>query len=428
MTQKVSFEWRVVEEADWDRLPAGTLTLPAVSGAKGGDERWVIPLMLRSAAVLLVAWISISAIHPEPPPAQPAPAATAVAAVLQREAAAWQSSDGERINAVLAPEVRFEWRNEWRTPYALAAAMNTTVTEQVIDESVRDHLMQVTLLVHAPTPWTLRPVTYRETRFYRPGEEGWLRTVPPPHTWGEEHTLETPHLRFQFRTRDTATVLAILERTEAIYLLLHELVALDPALTADKLTFRIDPRLVTGWAYFGRIQPLSSPSLARVPEGMNDADYLTHTITNRVTGLILNQLAMDREREAQANWQMLVWGLNGWMRTDLHARRSPWHRRVEMMLVREQATMLPFRLADLLDSPLQRPYEQRTFMHQYLLVESVVGYILTAYGRDQLPELLTVLRDHGSWQVAPQELLGVSPAEFESNWNRFVATHYLGAQ
>lgn len=428
MRQEVSFEWRVVEDADWHRLPAGPMSLPAEDGRKRGDERGAIVLILRSAAVLLVAWLALGATNPAPPPAQPAHAEFAVTPVLQREAAAWQSGDAERIDALLAPEVRFEWRNEWRTPYTLAAATNTTVREKIIDEVIRSHLVQVTLLVHAPTPWTVQPVAYRETRFYRPGEQGWLRTVPPPDNWGEAHTLETPHLRYQFRTHDTATVLAILDRTEAIYLLLHELVALDPALTAEKLTFRIDPRLVTGWAYFGRMQPLSSPSLARVPEGMSDADYLAHSITNRLTGLILNQLAMDQEREAQANWQMLVWGLNGWMRTDLHARRSPWHRRVETMLVRERATLLPFRLADLLDSPLQRPYELRTFMRQYLLVESIVGYILTTYGRDQLPGLMMVLRDYGSWQEVPEQILSVSPAEFEEGWNRFVATHYLGAR
>jgi hypothetical protein len=426
MTQEVSFEWRVVEDADWHHLPAGPLSLPAQGGESRGDEGWVVVLMLRSATLLLVAWLALGAINPASPPVQPAHTEFAVAPVLQREAAAWQSGDAERIETVLAPEVRFEWRNEWRTPYILAAETGATVVEQIIDEVTRGQLVQVTLRVQAPTPWTLQPVSYRETRFYRPGEQGWMRTVPPPTSWGEEHALETPHLRYQFRTQDTATVVAILDRTEAVYLLLHELVALDPTLMADKLTFRIDPRLVTGWAYFGRIQPLSSPLLARVPEGMSEADYLTHSITNRFTGLILNQLALDQARESQANWQMLVWGLNGWMRTDLQARRSPWHRRVEIMLARERATLLPFRLADLLDSPLQRPYEQRTFMHQYLLVESVVGYILTVYGRDQLPELMMVLRDYGSWQAVPEVLLGVPPAEFEEGWNRFVATHYLG--
>lgn len=426
MTHEVSFEWRVVEDADWQRLPAGIVPAPAGHGPKAGDERWLLVLVLRSALLLSVALLATGAANRAPHPAQPATSGFAIVPVLQREAAAWQSSDATLVEELLAPEVRFEWRTEWRIPYTLATASGMTVEEEVIDQVTRGNLVQVTLLIHAPTPWTLHAVTYREKRYYRLGEQGWLRTLPPPGDWGAEHTLETPHLRYQFRTRDTETVLAVLDRNEAVYLLLHELLELDPAPDLEKLTIRIDPRLVSGWAYFGRIQPLTSPLLARIPQGMSDADYLAHSIANRVTGLLLNQLAMDEKREAQARWQLLVWGLNGWLRTDLQARRSPWHRRVETMLSRDRADLLPFQLADIIDSPLQRPYEQRAFMNQYLLIESLVGYILTTYGRDRLPPLLTVLRDHGSWQAVPESLLGLSPVEFEKGWNRFVAMHYLG--
>ncbi|RIK36941.1 MAG: hypothetical protein DCC55_25800 [Chloroflexi bacterium] len=424
MTHEVSFEWRVVEDADWHSLPAGFA--PAEPGHRTSGDRWLLVAALRAAVILSIAWLIPGATHQAPLETLPPTTGLAVLPVLEREAAAWQSNDLARIEPLLAPEVRFEWRNEWRTPFTLATAAGTTVEETVIAQTSHGDMVQVTLLVHAPTPWTLNAVTYRETRYYRPGEQSWLRTLPPPSDWGEEHTLETPHLRYQFRTRDTEAVLAILDRNESVYLLLHELLELDPSPEPEKLTIRIDPRLVSGWAYFGRIQPLTSPALARVPHGMSDADYLAHSIANRVTGLLLNQLTLDDKRGEQAKWQPLVWAINGWMRTDLQARRSPWHRRVETMLDRRRAELLPFHLADILDSPLPRPYEQRTFMHQYLLIESLVGYILTAYGRDQLPGLLAVLRDHGSWQVVPEMLLGIAPAEFEDGWNRFVATHYLG--
>jgi hypothetical protein len=314
---------------------------------------------------------------------------------------------------------------DWRAPYIIDTQFFPDRNEKLLDVKPAAGMIVITMLVDAPVFGRWRSSPYRELRFYRQYEQDWVRTLPTDDFWGREMTLETPHLRITFSERDANTVLAILDQLELVYVQLHGLLRMELPAPEDKLTFRIVPELVRGWGSYGSQQRLTSPILAKVPDGMTSADYLAHTMVGRFTNLLINQIVVEQDGAYTYSWRTLLWALDGWLRKELLARRSPWHYQAEETFRKHQHEILPLRLVDVVEQYINDPFDQQTMMRQYMIAESALAYAINTFGRERLPALLVGLHHHGSWSGLIRGVFGVAPEEFERGWNQFVEEHYL---
>jgi hypothetical protein len=344
---------------------------------------------------------------------------------LQREAIAWRTDDTTALDLIIGPEVAQNWRMDWRAPYVIDPRYFPDRNEKLLNVKAAAGMVVVTMLVDAPVVGRWRSSPYRELRFYRQQEQDWVRTLPPQDFWGREMTVETPHLRVTFYERDAETVLATLDQLEMIYVQLHGLLRLELPALEGKPAFRIVPELVRGWGSSGNQQRLTSPLLAKVPDGMTSADYLAHTMVGRFTSLLINQIVVEQDGAYTYSWRTLLWALDGWLRNELLARRSPWHHQAEDTLRKHQDEIMPLRLIDVVEQPINDPYDQHTMMRQYITAESALAYAMNTYGRERLPALLVGLHHHGSWSGLIRGVFGVTPEEFERGWNQFVKQYYL---
>ena len=61
---------------------------------------------------------------------------------------------------------------------------------------------------------------------------------------------------------------------------------------------------------------------------------------------------------------------------------------------------------------------------QTVALATLIEYAVAAYGREQLPMLVTSLRQYDSWETLIPAVYGVSVAEFEAGWQAYLAAHY----
>ena len=105
---------------------------------------------------------------------------------------------------------------------------------------------------------------YRQTRFYRETDNGWLRTRPDPMLWGQPESMETHHLIWRYRQRDQAAVAEIADQMDALYVALQQDYGLAQPLQEDRLVIDVQVDYVPGEmsSYF-----LPSQSDALAPHG-----------------------------------------------------------------------------------------------------------------------------------------------------------------
>jgi hypothetical protein len=58
---------------------------------------------------------------------------------------------------------------------------------------------------------------YRQTRFYRNTDEGWLRIQPDDELWGAPRRLESSHFIWSFRQNDAQVIAAVAPQIDALY-------------------------------------------------------------------------------------------------------------------------------------------------------------------------------------------------------------------
>jgi hypothetical protein len=432
MGQHISFDWRTVGDHDWSALPPAEPLPPARDRQfvqRFAGEDLTSRHLLRFALFLCLAWLVAGASGRGSPLSahevvSPSLEQT-ILPVLQREAIAWRTDDAVALDEIIDAQVAENWRLDWRAPYVIDPQFFPDRNEKLLGVKAAGEMVVVTMLVDAPVVGRWRSSPYRELRFYRQQGQDWVRTLPASDFWGREMTLETPHLRVSFSERDANTVLAILDQLELVYVQLHDLLHLELPATEDKLAFRIVPELVRGWGSYGNTQRLTSPILAKVPDGMTSTDYLAQTMVGRFTSLLINQIVVEQDGVYTYSWRTLLWALDGWLRNELLARRSPWHYQAEETLRRRQHETLPLHLTDVVEQPINDPYDQHTMMRQYIVAESALAYAMHTFGRERLPALLAGLHHHGSWSGLIRGVFGVAPEEFERGWNQFVEEHYL---
>lgn len=428
--QSIHYEWRILDDGDWEGQPGARSSAWRVDGARLPERGWFLQSL--RGAILLLAALSLtgaSFAHQEPTLDW---AQAAIWPTVTQEQVAWATADASLLPALIDPTVpdRFaiDWRNGWEVEGA-AARYQT----ELIDAQPQGNLIQATLHVVPPIPqwslWMAGP--QRETRFYRKAGSDWVRTVPDRAFWGEQRAVETTNLRFEFTDADMPTVIASADEIELAYTRAHSWLGLPLPAVEEKLTFVIMPDLVRGWGGYGTRQQLTSPFLAKVPLGLSDTDYLSQQIINRIAIRAINDLLYadmqphDYDQINAYHWRIMSRAMNGWLRTMLAGERSAWHQQAETLFQQQTKWQLPVRLVDIKggDGIFLRD-DQSTAMLDYMLAETVVSYAIATYGQASLPDLILALRSQSSWIGFTRSFRDVSLDEFEQGWNEYLAEHY----
>jgi hypothetical protein len=63
-------------------------------------------------------------------------------------------------------------------------------------------------------------------------------------------------------------------------------------------------------------------------------------------------------------------------------------------------------------------------MGSRVALETVIEYVVAAYGRDHLPHLIAALGEHTGWQTLIPAVFDVSASEFEAGWQAYLAERY----
>jgi hypothetical protein len=322
----------------------------------------------------------------------------------------------------------------------------------------------------------------RQTRFYRRTSSGWQQTAPDAALWGSERSLETPSLIFHFRHHDAPTIIAVAPQLEALATTLRRNWGLP--MTPDAKRWLIDVRVTETPGHtalwFGAPERIvvPSPAVYWAPLELTDAALLVQSIALPLLDDLLAQ-AGDYHR-VSSPWQPMLRGLRLWQVWDLDLPLAAWRKETVQWLYLdlpadgpEQPILLPSRYTEIcaahklwMPSPLQidiplmcaereREYEyfslrgqrepltrldqlavpvrpdsdlsessrvDRVYPHgQVVALVTLIEYAVAAYGRERLPALVAGLGQYDRWETLVPAVFGVSAAEFEAGWQRYLA-------
>ncbi|MEZ4661788.1 MAG: hypothetical protein R2911_29910 [Caldilineaceae bacterium] len=373
---------------------------------------------------------------------------------LALEEEARRNNDESQLARLIDPQIGQRWQRAWT---ALGAAQSTDGERygvRIVELRGIDSLMQAEVVFDRPLPtgwWQLGP--YRETRFYRQGPNGWLRTLPPAAFWGQERVLETNHLRFEFRERDAATIMAIANRIEESYLSLREVLALDEfeaiesaisrsasaisatrnivnpatdsAAPVEKITIRLTLEQVSGRGSYGNRLEVTAPLMLPSPADVTAVDFLTHTVISRLTTLAVDRLGTPNDdfianASFAYSWRNMRRGVRSWLRTELIGVPYYWDAQANAILRSQRIAQLPLSLTEITDVNADRLADRDYLMWQSAAAASVVQYAVKTYGREAIPPLMEGFRHAHSWQELLDDTFDATYADFEADWNRFL--------
>lgn len=375
-------------------------------------------LLLMGLAVLLLGSIPFT-----PEQVEQRRAEEGITAALAAEYTAWRQKDRDGFTALLDLPTADRWQWEWRDYWSLAPTTFTDLglTVQRIDR--QEELVRVATLVTRPSTRWWRSSPYREIRFYRETPTGWRRTLPPDHYWGVQQVRETTHLRFEYRAHDAEVIEPQMARLEALYQELYHFLALEPD-TPDKWTFILMPDRTDGrTSYYYRTE-YTSPALSEVPAMLSDQEYVAQMMVSSMVSQAVYGVSPNR-RNYLHTWEMVVWSLYGWLRSDLLDQRSPWHAQAQAVFKAALPARLPLRLNDIENWPDDSRPAQERIMRQYMVSESIIDFAMNTYGRSTMPALLTGLEQERDWDRLTTTVFGVSATTFEAAWNRYLVQTYL---
>ena len=285
---------------------------------------------------------------------------------------------------------------------------------RTIDPSRRNRIgnHQCVDFVHRQSPG---PLIDQRIQFYRLVEGHWKRTASDTAYWGEEKSLETPHLRFFYREKDEALVQTLSQAAEDFYSRTH----LDFNVGASpQLEFYLDPETQPAQARFneGRFH-VSSPQLT----GVRRDGQLPAELVETVAYDISLRLAMEksglflRSRNfANGNW-VLLQGVVFWQLQRLVPGNSVTHGLTgQFGTMASQGQFLPI-------SSLWPPFRFNSLERTSLaLAESynVITYLADSTDPGRIPILLRALGD-GLSAADTMELLGLNLREFEQQWRSY---------
>ena len=318
-------------------------------------------------------------------------------------------------------------------------------------------------------------IVFRQTRFYRETPHGWLRTRPDPALWGPSRNLETDHLIWRYQQRDEVAVLAVADELDTLYAQWRRDHALDKART-EKLVVhvRVDslPTRVTAQERAGTEVTVASPAVYLAPPAFADDEILAQAVALVLLESLWAELVEQGDGPPTRG---LLFGLHLWQGGDadmplpggsrallgpyMGAAASENDSTVALSsgslnelctafgvwMVQPAVIQVPVYCgpagssslfyAPLLDPP-QIPRgigplfygEQLNFAGcptviwgESSVLETVIDYAVTTYGRESVPALVVAAGEHDSWERLVPAVYGVPFEEFEAGWRQHLA-------
>lgn len=481
----VDIEWTIVEnDAEWKRLHDWSAATVEVGRAPAVDYRrlgWRLVALL--CALLLVngwTWQPNQAGQPQTrpePAASSAPpldqAAVDLTGLLAYPIAAHTDADWQRQFAL---EDELLWRSLW--PHE---SINQLTTDYQVLEQHADRLV-----VNLSISTTLGQQAYRQTRFYVQRIGGWQRSAPEESLWGTPQRLTTPSFVITFRSRDMQTVTTVAPQLEHLYTTMRRNFGLPLTPPEKKLLIDISVTQRPGAPAMPASQPgtfqVASPALYLAPVAVTEEQLLAQSLA-----LLLVTYVLDRVDEYYAlppPWQPLENGLRLWQlwaldlplaawraeivqwlyitipATDANQRidapphaealcrthqlwmANPWQLYIPVWCNGSQPLRKlyqtwwgrrqpPVQLAQLLLPLPSHEYaqtasiaERTAYPGQTVALTTLIEYTVATYGHEALPTALAGLRQHEQWATLIPAVYGVSSAEFEAGWQRYLVSHY----
>jgi hypothetical protein len=350
-----------------------------------------------------------------------------IEANLLREDLAWETRDRKSFDSLIdADAVGDDWVREWRETWRLELTEPPRYQIDLlhVEPLEGEKLVQAHVQLRQPDVEWWRSHDLQEIRFYRASEQGWVRTLPPPSYWGEQRELETEHLRFRYYERDGDAVEPIVDQIDDAYVGLYKTLKLSIDTDKPKLTIAILPDLVRRWSAVENQVDVMSPTLEKITDSQPVTEHLADCILDKLTDRAVRDAYPGSSGRYLYRWPVMIWGLRGWLRTDLLGRASPWNTDAAEIFydLSIDEFPLPLTLATDLRGDQQPTREQ--IIWRYVAAESLIDYTVQTYGRNRLPELLQGFVKHGSWKDLVPGVYGASLQEFEIGWNLYLAEAY----
>jgi hypothetical protein len=324
--------------------------------------------------------------------------------------------------------------------------------------------------------------TYRQTRFYRRTDEGWVRAAPDINLWGPSRRLETDYFVFEFQQRDAQAVAAVAAEVDTLYTTMLTNFGVPVALAEPKLRIVVSV-IQTPGTIPTRVDTddpfiVPSPALYLAPIRVTEADLLAQAVALPLIDHV--SLQAMRRYALQQEWPSLLGGLRLWQLWDLDLPLSAWQDEVVRWVYGDvyaanygQPFPLPERYVELcvthalwMESPQQikipltceatdgaelwltkwspllasmdqtrwgTPLADAEWMPTMYGIEhpwkgvalaTIFEYAVVAYGREQVPALIAGFGTHEGWETLLPGIAGVSAADFEAGWRNYLVQQY----
>jgi len=478
----VDVEWTVVEnDAEWKRLhdwSAATVEASSEPAVDYGRLGWRLAALL--CVLALVNGWGWRPSHNEQPPPEPAastPLAVGQAAVDLR--GLLTAPIDTHTNAVWQHQFVLENELLWRSLWPHESMDQLTTAYHLLDQ--QDNRLVVTVAIST----TLSRQIYRQTRFYTYQADGWQRIAPDETLWGVPQQLTTPHFRFSFRESDAPTIMAVASQIETLYTTMQRNFGLPLTPLGEKLAIDVSVTQWPGIPAMPASQPgtfrVASPALYLAPVEVTDEQLLVQSLALLLVEHLVGQV--DAYYVIPAPWQSLEHGLCLWQLWKLALPLAAWQEAIVQWLYitvpavdAKQRIVAPFHYEALcrthqlwLSNPLQiyiplacnsqyqnkldvvwwgyrqppvrlaqlvmpvPPHEyaqtaslaERTaYPGQTVALATLIEYAVATYGHEALPPLLAGLRQYEQWATLIPAVYGVSSAEFEAGWQRYLVSQY----
>ncbi|MBV7332989.1 hypothetical protein KFU94_33125 [Chloroflexi bacterium TSY] len=421
--QRIQLNW-TIDEAEYLKNSKRVRQTIENRKSKHLTELQLTSQSIRCLILTVAAMMLLTSRPPLPPQSDGVRVQRGIAMALAQEEKAWETNDLALFQELVDPQVAASVRQSWRINWQQGQHSDQTYTPTLLDTERIDNLSLAYVRFDRPSGrwWLSSP--YRETRFYHETSAGWMRTIPALQYWGVRRTFDTAHLQFEFRDRDATTINTIAQQIEQEYVELYKILGLEAPQPADKLIIALMPNDVGRRQTIGNRLEFTSPQLSLIPATMSDAEFIHHYIMSRLTYRAVTEAMSNYRNRNQYQWENVIWGFTGWLRTDILGQRAPWHEQAERLFKRNSHKRLPLSLSSVTSSEYFMQPNQENIMWHYIATESVIDYALNTYGRHKIPALLQAFSDHETWMSLIPAVFELPAEQFELDWNQSLYQKY----
>ncbi|MBV7327775.1 hypothetical protein KFU94_05850 [Chloroflexi bacterium TSY] len=476
--EKAGLDWQIVlDDADWDRLKlteelkGAVPTAPVTARSRRGSLVYVTLFLVVAVSVTYQSWQRTTA----EAAATRAELTEIIGLAAETEQVTRNNATGSLIIHPVSTSraVPDHSEEEWLYPLLKEHPSHLVATAEAIDIQ---HDFAIARVVYSrKDDEGIKPL-YRQSQFYRYDESKWIVAKPDADDWGESRFMMTPHMRFHFRQGDTNIVQAVAPQIDRFYADLRRTFGLQPGgtnITVEVMAKKMSSARIefTRSQWYVRV---SSPAFLTVPMVFTDVD----TLSLNITSALVEQLIREAELKTSVGWEWrhMIDALKRYYvvrqsvpLTSLHAEATAWLYRnresdiplhqhefpdsldvscqqykeamlfvlvgaVPLQLCPDAERMrssllipqLPQRLRDLAAPNVDwsEPSNRMVYWVQLKALETIIDYVVTHYGREQLRPLFRGFGYDNSWEMLIPVVFGISADEFEFGWQQHLFDQY----